>query len=119
MPTYEYLCTGCGHRFDVWQSINDDPLTTCDRCGERLRKVFHAAGIVFKGSGFYSTDSGRGRASRKQEEGGGDRKDGEARKRTGDKETRARTPGNTSGESSGKSADNEGKSRSEKGDGGG
>ena len=72
MPTYEYLCTSCENRFDIWQSINDDPLTTCDRCGGRLRKVFHPAGIVFKGSGFYSTDSRRAskQASQKKESAG-------------------------------------------------
>jgi putative FmdB family regulatory protein len=59
MPTYEYRCTACGHRFDVFQRIEDDPLTTCERCGGELRKVFHPAGIVFKGSGFYATDSRR------------------------------------------------------------
>ncbi len=57
MPTYEYRCTSCGHRFDVFQRIDEDALTTCERCGGELRKVFHPAGIVFKGSGFYATDS--------------------------------------------------------------
>ena len=59
MPTYEYRCTRCGHRFDIFQRIDDEPLTTCERCGGELRKVFHPAGIVFKGSGFYATDSRR------------------------------------------------------------
>jgi putative FmdB family regulatory protein len=57
MPTYEYACTNCGNRFEVFQRIDDDPLTVCERCGGALRKVFHPAGIVFKGSGFYATDS--------------------------------------------------------------
>lgn len=57
MPTYEYRCTSCGHRFDVFQRLDDSSLTICERCGGALRKVFHPAGIVFKGSGFYATDS--------------------------------------------------------------
>jgi putative FmdB family regulatory protein len=61
MPTYEYRCSDCGTLFEVFQRIEDDPLTVCERCGGKLRKVFHPAGIVFKGSGFYATDS-RGKA---------------------------------------------------------
>jgi putative FmdB family regulatory protein len=57
MPTYEYACTECGARTEVVQSISDAPLTTCTVCGGRLRKVFSPVGIVFKGSGFYRTDS--------------------------------------------------------------
>jgi putative FmdB family regulatory protein len=57
MPTYEYACTECGNRIEVVQSISDAPLTTCTVCGGRLRKVFSPVGIVFKGSGFYRTDS--------------------------------------------------------------
>ena len=57
MPTYEYACRSCGEHVEVVQSFRDDPLTTCERCGGELRKVFSAAGIVFKGSGYYVTDS--------------------------------------------------------------
>jgi putative FmdB family regulatory protein len=57
MPTYEYRCTDCGNRIEAFQRIGDDPLTVCEVCGGTLRKVFHPAGIVFKGSGFYATDS--------------------------------------------------------------
>jgi putative FmdB family regulatory protein len=57
MPTYEYTCTECGDRTEAVQSISDPPLTTCTVCGGRLRKVFSPVGIVFKGSGFYRTDS--------------------------------------------------------------
>ncbi len=56
MPTYEYLCMECGNRNEVVQSFTDDPLTTCEVCGGKLRKVIHPVGIQFKGSGFYSTD---------------------------------------------------------------
>lgn len=68
MPTYEYACTDCGTHVEVWQSITDQqPLTTCGVCGGRLRKVFHPAGILFKGSGFYKTDSRAKAASAKSE----------------------------------------------------
>jgi putative FmdB family regulatory protein len=56
MPTYEFACQN-GHRIEVFQRIGDTPLTACEVCGAPLRKVFHPAGILFKGSGFYSTDS--------------------------------------------------------------
>ena len=57
MPTYQYACTECGHAFEQFQSFSDDALTTCPACEGRLRKVFNAVGVVFKGSGFYRTDS--------------------------------------------------------------
>ena len=57
MPTYSYACTECGNRFDVVQAFTDDALTTCDQCSGRLRKLFNSVGVVFKGSGFYRTDS--------------------------------------------------------------
>ena len=56
MPTYEYLCQACGTRFEVWQKMSDDALTTCQACGGPVRRVLYPAGIVFKGGGFYSTD---------------------------------------------------------------
>ncbi|RFD23849.1 FmdB family transcriptional regulator [Mycobacterium uberis] len=57
MPTYSYECTECTNRFDVVQAFTDGALTTCDKCSGRLRKLFNAVGVVFKGSGFYRTDS--------------------------------------------------------------
>ncbi len=57
MPTYQYACTECGHSFDVVQSFSEDSLSVCPECGGRLRKVYNAVGVVFKGSGFYRTDS--------------------------------------------------------------
>lgn len=57
MPTYEYACTECGERTEMSQRIGDDPLKACPICGGAVKKLFHTAGIVFKGSGFYSTDS--------------------------------------------------------------
>ncbi len=57
MPTYQYQCTDCGSSLEVRQSFSDEPLTVCPECEGRLRKVFNAVGVVFKGSGFYRTDS--------------------------------------------------------------
>ena len=63
MPTYAYACTECDHRFDIVQSFSDDSLTVCPECGGKLRKVFNAVGVVFKGGGFYRTDSRSGSSS--------------------------------------------------------
>lgn len=57
MPTYEYVCKQCGEQFELFQSFSAKPLKTHDACGGPVQKVFHARGIVFKGSGFYVTDS--------------------------------------------------------------
>ena len=57
MPTYQYACTACDERLEAVQSFTDAPLTECPACGGALRKVFSAVGVVFKGSGFYKTDS--------------------------------------------------------------
>jgi putative FmdB family regulatory protein len=57
VPTYQYSCTECGHFFEAVQSFSEDSLTVCPECSGRLRKVFNAVGVVFKGSGFYRTDS--------------------------------------------------------------
>ena len=57
MPTYEYACTSCGEHLEVVQSFRDEALTTCPACNGALRKVFGSIGVVFKGSGFYKTDS--------------------------------------------------------------
>jgi len=57
MPMYDYACSACGNRFEVRQSMKDDPLMECPRCQGRVRRVIHAPAVVFKGSGFYKTDS--------------------------------------------------------------
>ncbi|MGH2635717.1 MAG: FmdB family zinc ribbon protein, partial [Actinomycetota bacterium] len=74
MPTYEYECTSCGQHIEVFQRISEEALTTCGVCGGSLRKVFHPAGIVFKGSGFYATDSRSGSRSEGKSEGKKDTK---------------------------------------------
>jgi len=57
VPTYQYACTECGHTFEQFQNFSDDALEHCPVCNGRLRKVFNAVGVVFKGSGFYRTDN--------------------------------------------------------------
>ena len=64
MPTYQYTCTDCGEPVEALQKFSDSPLTVCAACGGKLRKVFSPVGIVFKGSGFYRTDSRNGSGAR-------------------------------------------------------
>ena len=65
MPTYEYECTDCGHRFEVFQNMSDEPLTECEQCsGSVKRLIFGGTGVIFKGSGFYINDS-KGKSSSK------------------------------------------------------
>ena len=63
MPTYQYACTACGEPHEAVQSFTDAPLTECPACQGRLRKVYSAVGVVFKGSGFYKNDSRKARTS--------------------------------------------------------
>ena len=65
MPTYGYRCGSCGHEFEIQQRITDQPLAACPKCGGKLSKMLYPAGIIFKGSGYYTTDykgSGNGSA---------------------------------------------------------
>ncbi len=57
MPTYQYACTACNHEFEAFQSFTEDSLTRCPECQGEVKKVYSAVGVVFKGSGFYKTDS--------------------------------------------------------------
>src|SRR3990170_5529035 len=86
MPTYQYRCTECGHDLEAVQKFTDSALTECPNCGGQLRKVFNAVGVVFKGSGFYRTDS---RAN-------GDR-NGKSESASGSKESAGKDAGNGSG----------------------
>ena len=88
MPTYEYECRHCRHRFEEFQSINDAPLSRCPKCGRAVRRLFGGGlGIIFKGSGFYTTDYKRtssvgGNGSSRAKEASSDSKSGE--KKAGD-----------------------------------
>jgi putative FmdB family regulatory protein len=85
MPTYQYACTSCGEQVEAVQKFSDEPLTECPSCGGRLRKVFSAVGVVFKGSGFYKTDSRAG-AKKRSETKSPEEKSGEkSGDKTGDK----------------------------------
>ncbi|WP_203934152.1 FmdB family zinc ribbon protein [Virgisporangium ochraceum] len=85
MPTYQYACTACGHQLEAVQSFADDPLTECPACEGRLRKLYSAVGIVFKGSGFYRTDSRNGGKT------GGSSKPAESKSETSKSETKSET----------------------------
>ena len=89
MPTYSYACTECDNRFDIVQGFSDDALTTCEKCSGRLRKLFGSVGVVFKGSGFYRTDS-----------------------RESDKKSTSSTNGSSTGESGASSGSSESKTSS-------
>ena len=80
MPTYSYACTECDNKFDVVQAFTDDSLTECPQCNGRLRKVFGKVGVVFKGSGFYRTDS---REAGKSSSGGSNGKSSNAESSSG------------------------------------
>jgi putative FmdB family regulatory protein len=76
MPTYEYVCKNCGENIEVFQSFSDKPLKKHKECGGDLQKVFHARGIVFKGGGFYATDSKTSATTKKAaDNGSGDKAD--------------------------------------------
>ena len=80
MPTYQYTCTECGEPVEAVQKFTDAPLTVCAACGGRLRKVFSAVGIVFKGSGFYRTDSRNGSGSAAKDSAANDKPSSDAAK---------------------------------------
>lgn len=83
MPTYSYACTECDNRFDIVQKFTDDSLSVCPQCSGKLRKLFNSVGIVFKGSGFYRTDSRSG--SDTSSEGSGEKKEAASAKSDGAK----------------------------------
>ena len=63
MPRYDYRCSGCGHEFEIKQSFSDEPSASCGECGDEARRVIHSVPVVFKGSGFYVNDYGKGGGS--------------------------------------------------------
>lgn len=84
MPIYEYECESCGHRFEVWHGASEPGPDGCPKCGERVRKVYHPVGLIFKGSGFYVTDykrkeekKSRSSGSSSEEKEGGEKEEGE------------------------------------------
>ena len=99
MPTYQYRCTECGHDLEAVQKFTDAALTECPSCGGQLRKVYNAVGVVFKGSGFYRTDSRTApseNGSAEKSAGGGGGKDAGA-KESGSKESGDKSNGGGGG----------------------
>ncbi len=109
MPTYQYVCTECGDQVEAVQKFTDDPLSVHDTCGGRLRKVFSPVGIVFKGSGFYRTDSRKGSpastaasasSSSDSSSSAGDKKTGDGDKKAGEKSSSSSSSASSSSSSS-------------------
>jgi len=100
MPTYEYTCKRCGENIEVFQSFSEKPLRKHQECGGELQKVFHARGVVFKGSGFYSTDSRSSASSKKSEPA----KKGDSSKGDSSKKSESATTGSKSASSAGSSS---------------
>lgn len=102
MPTYEYVCRECGEHLEVFQSFRDDALTTCNACQGQLRKVFSPAGILFKGSGFYVTDT---RAERDAAKSGSSKSDGSSSSKSSSDASGSSSSDSDSGSSSGSDSD--------------
>ena len=107
MPTYQYACTECDHRFDAIQSFSDPSLTECPVCGGKLRKVFSSVGIVFKGSGFYRTDSrsGGSGADGKEVKDGKDKVTADSSASSGSSDSKGSSESKGASDSSGKKSD--------------
>jgi putative FmdB family regulatory protein len=129
VPTYQYACTECGERTEVVQKFTDDALTTCATCGGKLRKVYSPVGIVFKGSGFYRTDSrnsstagepagaaanGSAKESSSAKDGGSGSGESSGSKDSGSKDSgsKSSSSGSDAGSSSGKSSSSSGEKKS-------
>ena len=121
MPTYQYVCTECGDQVEAVQKFTDDPLSVHDTCGGRLRKVFSPVGIVFKGSGFYRTDSRKGSSASTaasssdssssagdKKTGDGDKGDKKAGEKSSSSALRLRLPPSSGSSSSGSSSGSSG-----------
>ncbi len=119
MPTYQYACTSCGEQTEAVQRFTDDPLTVCPACGGTLRKVFSPVGIVFKGSGFYRTDSRNGSVpsgekTAAKSNGSGDSSSGDGKKSSSDSGSSSSDSKSDSGKSSGSGSSDSSKSSAKK-----
>ncbi|MFP4551196.1 MAG: FmdB family zinc ribbon protein [Spirochaetales bacterium] len=105
MPTYDYECDACGHSFDAFQNMSDDPLKECPSCGKnKLRRLIGGGlGVIFKGSGFYSTDARGGGTTKKSAETSESSATGESSDATSTPESKKESTGADSGKSSDKS----------------
>jgi putative FmdB family regulatory protein len=104
VPTYQYACTACNHRFEAVQSFSDASLTDCPECTGGLRKVFSSVGIVFKGSGFYRTDSRKGGSAGEKSESGGGAKESSSTGSSGESKPSTSSSTDSAGSSSGAGA---------------
>jgi putative FmdB family regulatory protein len=104
LPTYQYACTECSHAFDQVQSFSDDALTVCPQCEGRLRKLFNAVGVVFKGSGFYRTDSRAKEPSSAESSGSSGSSDSSTSASSGDSASTSSSPASSSSDSSSSSS---------------
>jgi putative FmdB family regulatory protein len=119
MPTYEYACQSCGRHVEVFQKFSEDALTTCEVCGGPLRKVFHPAGILFKGSGFYATDSRRSATKGGDAKRDSGSKSSDSKSDSGSKSSDSQSDsGSKSSDSGSKSSDSGSKSSDSKSDSG-
>ena len=99
MPTYEYACTKCGHTFEAVQSMNDKPLSRCPVCKSAVRRVINGGiGVIFKGSGFYSTDNKKGSVLTSSNGGSKDNGNGKEKEKTAEKPKEATTTDSSSKE---------------------
>jgi putative FmdB family regulatory protein len=119
VPTYQYACTSCGEQTEAVQRFTDDPLTICPACGGTLRKVFSPVGIVFKGSGFYRTDSRNGSVpsgekTAAKSNGSGDSSSGDGKKSSSDSGSSSSDGKSGSGKSSGNGSPDSSKSSAKK-----
>jgi len=105
VPTYSYACTECDNKFDLVQAFSDDALTECPQCDGRLRKLFGKVGVVFKGSGFYRTDSREAaKSAAKSASNGAAKSDSESSSSSGSTEKKSEpSKSDSSGSSSSKS----------------
>jgi putative FmdB family regulatory protein len=108
VPIYEYRCDDCGASVEAFQKMSDEPLTECEECGGPLRKVLHPVAIHFKGSGFYTTDYGKGSGRRT---GGKDAGSGESSSDSGDSSSGAGESSSSGDGSSGKESKPAGESK--------
>jgi putative FmdB family regulatory protein len=104
VPTYQYACTVCNHRFEAVQSFSDASLTDCPECTGGLRKVFSSVGIVFKGSGFYRTDSRKGGSTDGKNDSGGAAKESSSTSTSSEGGSSTSSATSTAGSSSGSGA---------------
>lgn len=112
MPIYEYRCKK-GHTFEVMQSMSDDPVTACTVCSASVERVFHPVAVHFKGSGFYTTDYGRGRSGAGGDSAGGDaKKDSKAPPTTEKSESSSSSSESTGGSDGSGKSESAGKSES-------